>query len=71
LTNEWTGELYTKNNETIRYVLQFTSRYCLPVSAVYMSESSGVTVLRFSDIKLGVCPFAFEIPKECVQEKEV
>jgi hypothetical protein len=36
-----------------------------------MSESSGVTVLRFSDIKLGVCPFAFEIPKECVQEKEV
>jgi len=71
LTNEWTGEIYTKNNETLRYILQFTNRYCLPVSAVYMSENSGVTVLRFSDIKLGVCPFAFEIPKECVKEKEV
>ena len=67
MTNDWYGEYDKKDNETIKYMLKFTSRACLPISAVFLSDKTGSTVLHFSDIKLGIWNLhVFDIPKECV-----
>jgi hypothetical protein len=66
-TNNWYGEHKSEKGNNVRYMLQYTNAGCLPVSAVFITESSGTTVLHFTDIKLGIkCPYAFDIPKECL-----
>ena len=67
LTCNWFGKFVTKNN-TVRYMLQFTNVACLPVSATFITENYGATVMHFSDIKPGIKnPNVFDIPKECQQ----
>jgi hypothetical protein len=68
LVHNWFGKHQTKTNQTVRYMLQFTRHACLPVSAAFIIENYGATVMHFSNIKPGIKdPSVFNIPPECIQ----
>lgn len=68
LIHNWFGKFQTKENQTVRYMLQFTRVACLPVTAAFITENYGATLMHFADIRPGIKdPKVFNIPAECNQ----